>query len=202
MKILLADDHAMFREGVAHILHELEDAVTVVEAGNVDQALQAIEDHDDLDLVVIDLFMPGRNGFDALEFLSRQQPTLPIVVLSASDHPQDMHNAIRLGAMGFIRKDSSGGVLLNALRLVLSGEIYIPAQMLRETPPEVHLTQRQKDVLLLMEQGHPNKIIAGHLNISEPTVKMHISAIFRALSVTNRTQAVLKAREMGILRES
>jgi DNA-binding NarL/FixJ family response regulator len=200
MKILLADDHAMFREGVSHILQALDEEVIIIQSGNVEQALQAAAQHDDLDLALIDLYMPGKNGFDALEVLSSQQPTLPIVVLSASNNQQDMQRAVQLGAMGYIRKDSSGSVMLNALRLVMAGEVFIPSQLMPSSEQQAtHLTQRQQDVLLLMEQGLANKLIADRLNISEATVKMHISAIFRELGVTNRTQAVLKAREMQIL---
>jgi DNA-binding NarL/FixJ family response regulator len=202
MKILLADDHAMFREGLTHILKALDEEVVTVETGNVEQALSAAAEHDDLDLALIDLYMPGQNGFDALEALSRLQPTLPIVVLSASNNQQDMHKAIKLGAMGYIRKDSSGSVMLNALRLVMAGEVYLPSQMMHShDQQQTHLTRRQLEVLQLMEQGQANKLIADGLNISEATVKMHISAIFRELGVTNRTQAVLKSRELQILNE-
>lgn len=191
----------MFREGVALILRDLGESVTTIETGDVEQTLKIVEAHNDLDLVLIDLYMPGRNGFDALEIMSNKHPTLPIVVLSASNNLMDMQRAMKLGAMGYIRKDSTGSVMLNALHLVLSGEIYIPPQMVTGDNQSTQLTQRQLEVLYMMEQGHANKIIADRLNISEPTVKMHISAIFRELKVANRTQAVLKAREMQILNE-
>jgi len=199
MKILIADDHVLFREGMVHILQPLDDNVSVIETGNVDQTLAVVAKNDDIDLVLIDLFMPGRNGFDALKEISQNQPTLPIVVLSASNNQQDIHKAIELGAMGYIRKDSSSSVMLNALRLIIAGEIYIPSSALHSSKQQTQLTGRQLDVLKLMDEGLANKLIADRLNISEPTVKMHISAIFRELNVNNRTQAVLKARDLQLV---
>jgi len=182
MKILIADDHALFREGVIHILQGLDENVISIESSNVEQTLNTVSENDDLDLLLIDLYMPGQNGFDALEIL------------------QDMRKSIEMGAMGFIRKDSTGNVMLNALQLVLAGEIYTPSQMMNTGNEQAHhLTQRQLEVLQLMEQGCANKIIAGELSISEATVKMHIGAIFRELKVSNRTQAVLLALEKNIL---
>lgn len=200
MKILIADDHALFREGVVHILQGLAEDVISIESSNVEQTLSMVSENDDLDLLLMDLYMPGQNGFDALEVLTKSHPALPIVVLSASNNPQDMRKTIQMGAMGFIRKDSTGDVMLNALRLVLAGEIYTPSQMMNTGNEQTHhLTQRQLEVLQLMEQGCANKIIADELSISEATVKMHISAIFRELKVSNRTQAVLLALEKNIL---
>lgn len=199
MKILLADDHVLFREGMSHILQPLDDKLSIIETGNVDQALLAVAEHDDIDLALIDLNMPGRNGFDALKELALNYPTLPIVVLSASNNHQDMHKAIELGAMGYIRKDSSGSVMLNALRLIISGEVYIPSSMMKMQESSAHLTSRQLEVLQLMDEGLANKLIADRMNISEPTVKMHITAIFKSLNVTNRTQAVLKGRELQLI---
>ena len=200
MKILVADDHALFREGVIHILQGLDEDVTSIESNNVEQTLSMVSENDDLDLLLMDLYMPGQNGFDALDILTNSHPALPIVVLSASNNPHDMQKTIQKGAMGFIRKDSTGSVMLNALRLVLAGEIYTPSQMMNAGSEQAyHLTQRQIEVLQLMEQGCANKIIAEQLSISEATVKMHISAIFRELMVSNRTQAVLKALEKNIL---
>jgi len=200
MKILIADDHALFREGVIHILQELSEDVITLESSDVEHALSTVEDNADLDLLLMDLYMPGQNGFDALEVLTNTHPALPVVVLSASNNPQDMRKTIHMGAMGYIRKDSTGSVMLNALRLVLAGEIYTPSQMMNtQNEQSHHLTQRQLEVLKLMEQGCANKIIADQLCISEATVKMHISAIFRELMVSNRTQAVLKAQEKNIL---
>lgn len=199
MKILIADDHVLFREGMVHILQPLADNVSIIETGDVDQTLEVVSQNDDIDLVLIDLFMPGRNGFDALKEIAQNQPTLPIVVLSASNNQQDIHKAIELGAMGYIRKDSSSSVMLNALRLIIAGEIYIPSSAVRSNKPQVHLTGRQLDVLKLMDEGLSNKLIADRLNISEPTVKMHISAIFRELDVSNRTQAVLKGRTLQLV---
>jgi DNA-binding NarL/FixJ family response regulator len=199
MKILIADDHALFREGIAFILRADDETISIVETSNFDEALAALDASPDIELVLIDLYMPGRNGFEALQDLTRLHPTLPVVVLSGSNNQQDMHRAIRLGAMGYICKESGGKILLNALQVILAGEVYLPSQLLRSGGDATKLTHRQIDVLEAMEEGLSNKLIASRLSISEPTVKMHITAIFRELKVTNRTQAVIKARELQIL---
>lgn len=200
MKIILADDHALFREGISHVLKDLDQQVTILEASGVEQALEAARHHADIDLVLLDLNMPGQNGFEALQTFSTEFPTLPVVVLSASESRNDMQRALDLGAMGYISKGSTSNIMLNALRLVLSGEVYVPSYLLQNKVPEEHsLTQRQLDVLTLMDQGHSNKVIASMLDISEATVKMHVTAIFRELQVSNRTQAVLKAQKLKLL---
>ena len=130
MKILIADDHALFREGIIHILQGLDENVISIESSNVEQTLHEVSKNDDLDLLLMDLYMPGQNGFDALAVLTDSHPALPVVVLSASNNPQDMRKTIQMGAMGFIRKDSTSSIMLNALRLVLAGEIYTPSQMM------------------------------------------------------------------------
>lgn len=199
MKLIVADDHALFREGLLHILQPLGSGLNIVEAANVDDLMLLTAEHANADLLLIDLYMPGKNSFEAIQTLSVLYPTLPIIVLSASNNPTDMQKAIDLGAMGYINKDSSSNVMLSAIRLVLAGERYIPAKMMQpHEDAAAQLTPRQKEVLKLMANGLSNKLIAAELCISEPTVKMHISSIFRFLDVTNRTQAVLKVNEMQI----
>ena len=201
MKIILADDHALFREGIAHILKALSDNLNIIETMSADDTIKAVSQHNDADLVLIDLYMPGKDSFDAILELSQRHPTLPIIVLSASDSPDDMQRAIKLGAMGYINKESSSKIMLNAIQLVLAGEIYMPAKMLKaQNESELQLTERQREVLGLMSQGFSNKLIADKLCISEPTVKMHVSAIFRFFNVTNRTQAALKASEAKMVK--
>jgi two-component system, NarL family, nitrate/nitrite response regulator NarL len=197
MKILIADDHALFRDGVRQLLQQLADDVLVVEAEDCPRTLAAIEADADLRLVLLDLCMPGQDGFTALDTICCSYPALPIVVLSASEAPPDMRRALSSGAMGYIPKSASAPVILNALRLVLAGGIYVPHALLageRRAPSEAlsaarKLTPRQIDVLDRVIEGKPNKIIAAELSVSEATVKAHISAVFSALNVTNRTMA-------------
>ena len=207
MKILIADDHALFREGMRHVLDDLAQPLTVLEAADCQHTLQHAMQHPDLDLVLLDLYMPGEDGFTALEFFASRFPATPVVILSASDRRRDMQRALDLGAMGFIPKDTSGPVMLGALNLVLSGGIYIPPSMIRnEHPPtpgdgyknESGLTPRQLEVLSLLVEGGANKEIAQRLNLAEATVKMHVTAILKSLNVNNRTRAARAVEQAGI----
>ena len=206
MKILLVDDHNLFRAGLRHVLYQLDERIEVVEAENCSQALKAIEHQCDFALALLDLHMPGDDGFVALAAISRESPTLPIVVLSASESHSDMRRALDGGAMGFIPKSTAVPIMLNALRLVLAGGIYIPPDLLRtrdegrvESSQSLgELTARQLDVLNLVLEGKTNKAIANELKLSEATVKAHITAVFKTLRVTNRTQAALAVERLHI----
>ncbi len=195
MKILLADDHALFREGMRHVLAQLDENVEIVEAGDCAQTLAAIGAQADFTLVLLDLDMPGEGGFAALDTLSEQHAALPIVVLSGSEERKDMRRALDSGAMGFIPKSATAPVMLSALRLVLAGGVYVPPALLGGNTGEVaksapELTPRQLEVLDKMTEGKPNKIIAAELGLTEATVKAHVTAVLKTLNVTNRTQAV------------
>lgn len=200
MKILITDDHALFREGMRHVLTQLGDDVTLIEAGDCAQALTLVETHPDITLVLLDLHMPGRNGFAALETLTHQHSALPIVVLSGSDDRSDMRRALDGGAMGFIPKSATAAVMLSALKLVLAGGVYVPPEMIHAggDGAAAGLTPRQLDVLARVIEGKPNKVIAEELDLTEATVKAHITAVFKALSVTNRTQAARAAQQLGL----
>lgn len=206
MKILLADDHALFREGMRHVLAQLQDDVLVIEAGNHSEVLSQAAAHGDIALVLLDLHMPGKEGFAALDNLLQHYPALPIVVLSASENRADMQRALDRGAMGFIQKSATAPVMLNALRLVLSGGVYVPPALVRtgdrrssEIADDAHgLTPRQLEVLARVIEGEPNKVIAAELGLSEATVKAHVTATFKALKVTNRTQAVRAVERLGL----
>ncbi|TAN56815.1 MAG: response regulator transcription factor [Betaproteobacteria bacterium] len=213
MKVLVVDDHPLVREGVRHALASLQGDVEVLEAGNSNQALELAEQHPDLTLVMLDLGLPGMPGLAALEELRVRGCAAPVVVLSGSCERADVIAALNTGAMGFIPKLSSSDVMLQALRLVLAGGIYIPPQALGmldgpggvaagTTGPkslqQLGLSERQQQVLALIAQGKPNKVIASDLNIAEPTVKAHITEILRALQVTNRSQAMIVARRFGV----
>ena len=211
MKILVCDDHALFRAGLLHVLGELDPEVRLLEAGSGDEVLAAAREHPDLDLVLLDLDLGGVSGLDLLVELRSHDASLPVVMVSASEDPASMRAAIDGGAAGFVPKSSRGGVLLGALRLVLGGGVYIPPEMLRAPArvaeaPEAQprrrrrrtgpLTARQEEVLELLARGLTNREICGVLGIAEGTVKAPLASIFEALDVTNRTEAAFALQEL------
>jgi DNA-binding NarL/FixJ family response regulator len=207
MKLLIVDDHHLIREGLRPILKRLGDGeeTEVLEAASFEAAVEYADRHRDLDLLVLDLRLPNVAGFAALCDLQERHPSLPIVIMSGEDDPELMRQAIEHGALGFIPKSSSADVILNALRLVLSGGTYLPRQIMAApsraaaTPVKtagarltaLGLTPRQADVLELLIAGISNKAICRELHLAEGTVKTHIAAAFKALNVTSRVQAVL-----------
>jgi len=203
MKILLVDDHALFREGMKLILNRFENNPEIYEAFNCDSASSLLTKHSDLDLVLLDLNLAGDNGFSALKYARQNHPLLPVVVLSASHQRQEVQLALDSGAMGFISKDSSTEVMLDALKVIFSGGIYTPPFMMNnsnemELNPETLFTPRQREVLVMIVAGESNKLIASTMDISEHTIKKHITEIFKKLGVTNRTQAALAAAKLNI----
>lgn len=214
MKILLVDDHVLIREAMRSVLRELDGAGSVIEAGSAGEARALLERNPDISLVLLDLRLPDGDGLDVLTELRVTFPAAAVVMLSAFSDRDNVVRALDGGAQGFIAKTSSRDVLLGALRLVLAGGIYIPPDILRATAPvtaptkplsaedapqpaDLGLTGRQLDVLALMMQGKSNKLICRQLALAEPTVKNHVSAILRALNVTNRTEAVLAVTAFG-----
>jgi len=210
VKILIADDHALFRDGLRYVLSRLGDDVETLEANDCAQALAVVAERADLDLILLDLAMPDMNGLAGLRALRELSPAVPVVILAASEEPADMRLAIDGGAMGFIPKSSTSEVMLDALRLVISGGVYLPPAFLERfqagktsasSLDALGLTPRHHDVLRLLGKGQSNKEIARVLGLAEDTVKHHISAILRALGVENRTQAVVAAaRLLGLAR--
>lgn len=215
VKILVVDDYALVREGLRHALQGLDaEEVTVLEARDAEEALAVIEQHPGLDLVLLDIGLPGMDGFMALDEIRRVHGALPVVVLSASAEPRDIATALNMGAMGYIPKMAPREVMLRALRLVFAGGIYVPPQAIgllnigdarsgAAAPDpgsldELGLTERQKQVLGLIAQGKPNKAIALELQIAEPTVKAHVTEILRALKASSRAQAMIAARRFGL----
>jgi DNA-binding NarL/FixJ family response regulator len=216
MKILLVDDHALFREGVALLLQRLDPAVTVVEAGNSRDALQAVDQNPDCELVLLDLGLPDLSGLDAIAAIRERNPGVPVVVLSASEEKAMVLRALDQGAMGFIPKSSTSELMLGALKLVLSKGIYLPASVFlgearpsaplvdasasqpHRSPADLGLTDRQAEVLYLILQGKSIKLICRELDLSASTVKAHTSAVLRALNVTTRTQAIVAAGRIGL----
>ena len=204
MKILVIDDHGLFREGLCHVLNELDASMQILEAADFDRAWNCVNTTPDLDLVLLDLHMPGKDGFSALDSFAKHYPTIPVVIVSASNQRSDVQRALDAGAMGFIPKESTSKVMLGALRLILDGGIYVPSSLSQHETPSVTnankhgLTPRQLDVLLLLAQGYSNKEIAARMSLAEATIKMHVTAIMKALGVTNRTQAAMVAEKMGL----
>jgi len=217
MKILIADDHRLVIEAVKTKLSELAAGIEFCTAMRVDELLACLSD--DIDLAVIDLNMPGADGYAHIDEVRRRFPSIPVIVLSGYEDPALMRAALERGALGFIPKAYSPDVMLSAVRLVLAGGVYVPPMMLSAVPPGVApesrpavpparppaptlenlrnvLTERQVEVLRLLSQGKPNKLIGRSLGISEGTVKIHLAAIFRALNVRNRTEAVVAAQTL------
>jgi DNA-binding NarL/FixJ family response regulator len=210
MKILLADDHPLFREGVKQVLCQLGEQTLVVDAQDYPSLFVQAQIHPDLDLALIDLNMPGLPGHQGIREFRHRFPDVPLVILSASESFRDIELSLNAGALGYVLKSSSSTVILQALHRVLSGGIYIPGPIDESGPEaglspatsgpphEVALTTRQMEVLRGLLQGLPNKTIARRLGLTEGTVKIHVAAIFRALDVNNRTEAVIAARQLGL----
>lgn len=208
--ILIADDHPLFREAIVNVIQSNFPDCTLRETENLDNAVALTEQHSDLDMILLDLNMPGMNGLNGLITLRNSAPTIPVVIVSAEEDKQIVLQAITYGAVGFITKSLSRDEMAGALKQVLAGQVYLPSNIIRanptETPqrrrqeenqlaPEVlsSLTRRQLLVLERMAKGEANKQIAYNLNIAETTVKAHVSAILRKLGVHNRIQAILSA---------
>lgn len=215
MKILIVDDHALIREALRGVLKEAKGDATIVEAADWRQASQQLERNPDVDLILLDLHLPDRDGFDVLAEMRERYPAISIAVLSARHDRESVARALDLGALGFIPKSARREVMLSALNLIFSGGMYIPPEILARQEParsasapapagrrasaaDLGLTDRQMDVLALMMQGKSNKAICRTLALAEPTVKNHVTAILRALKASNRTEAVIAAGALGL----
>jgi DNA-binding NarL/FixJ family response regulator len=209
VKVLVADDHAIFRQGLRVVLGDLDPAAEILEAADFGEALAVAEGAPDLSLLLADLRMPQMDGFEGLRALRRLLPRTPIMVLSASEEAADLFRALESGASGYLPKSAAAPVIVDALRLVLAGGVYVPRELVsgagKPLPqPEASvdrggaLTPRQHEVLALIADGHSNKEIAYRLGTSEGTVKAHITAIMRALRVRNRVQLLLAAEQRGL----
>jgi DNA-binding NarL/FixJ family response regulator len=212
MKSLIVDDHPVLREGLAALLRQGTADACVLQARNALEAFDLMDRHDDIDVVVLDLVMPGLDGLAAIAEFGRRRPALPLIVLSSSEDAVIARQAIAQGALGYVPKSADPNTLLLAIKLVLNGELYIPSLILDDggatRAPERHeedgadggpLTDRQVAVLRLISDGQSNKAIAHALDLSENTVKVHVSAIFKALRVVNRTQAANAGRASGLI---
>lgn len=212
LKILIVDDHPLVRDAMAHLVDQLGREVAVLEAADCAAALRTAALHPDLDLVLLDLNLPGMSGMPALERFRSSHPAVPVVIVSMFRDRDTVMEAIRRGAMGFIPKSSSRENILSALLSVLAGSIYLPPDMHDSQPEaatssflgpaksaaELGLTMRQGQVLALVMKGRANKEICRDLGLAERTVKAHVTAVLNALKVTSRTQAVIAATRLGL----
>ena len=210
MNVLLVDDHILFRRGLRHLLSDLDESIRFLEADGVTD-LQNLNTAT-ADLILLDLGLKGPSGLSALQLVKELIPDRSIVVLSSEEEPRLIKSCINHGASGFIPKSSTPEILVHALKLVIAGGIYLPTDVLRPpaqdkpdpatalpTLDDLNITPRQQAALMLAVQGKSNKLIARELSISEGTVKLHLTAAFKALDVKNRTEAVYAAANLGIL---
>jgi DNA-binding NarL/FixJ family response regulator len=213
MKILIVDDHAMVRQGIAALLEHAHPGTQVLQACDSAEGLALAARHDDVDAVFLDLSMPGMDGMDALTAFGTLRPALPVIVLTAAEDQDVVRKAFAAGALGYVPKAAPSSTLLSALELVLSGEVFVPGLLLQpstrplkpwnhpvgKSPSIGPLTARQAEVLRCLGEGLSNKAIGRRLGLSEKTVKAHVTAIFRALSATGRPEAIYVAREAGLI---
>lgn len=215
MKILIVDDHALIRDALQGLLKKIKRGAIVLEASDSRQAMELIAGNDDISLMLLDLNLPDRDGISVLAELRERYPAMAIVVLSAVQERATIMRALDLGAVGYIPKSARREVMMGALQLIFAGGVYIPPDILMRdepshsgaitqpnhrpivSPSEIGLSERQLEVLAQLMQGNNNKVICRILGLAEPTVKNHVTAILKALKVTNRTQAVIAVNELG-----
>jgi len=217
MQILVADDHKLVRDGLKPFLQELSPDVEILDAANIDEAVAAVSTATTLGLVLLDLMMPGMDGLKGLETLKSKCPSVPVVIVSGFSSREHVVAAVQAGASGFIPKTVSGTAMVNALRLVLSGEKYLPSstffddpanQMMMPPaaapakpvgvpPPFDKLSRREAEILLLLIEGRTNKEIAICLDLQEITIKVHLRNVYRKIGAANRAQAVRIAMSSG-----
>jgi DNA-binding NarL/FixJ family response regulator len=207
MKILVVDDHVLIREALRGLFRDLKPDATVLEAADAGRTMELLAEQPDIALILLDLGLPDRDGFVLLAELRGRYPGISVVVLSGFPDRANVVRVLDQGALGFIPKSAGREVMTSALNLVFSGGVYIPPEILasgtpnavtpQPSPADLGLTGRQADVLALMMQGKSNKAICRLLDLAEPTVKNHVTAILKTLGVSNRTEAVLAASARG-----
>lgn len=214
MNVLIADDHPIVRSSLAQLLRVVDEDAEILEASSYEEAIECADKHEDLDLMLLDLRMPGMAPFDGLKQLVTRRPSVPIVIVSAVDNRADALRAIELGAMGYLPKTMAADEFESLLQRVIDGQVAMPRSLLeqdRELPSSPHgvsamsdssarerldrLTRRQQQVLSYLAQGKSNMQIAQDLGLSEKTVRLHVSAILKTLNLSNRTQAALFAAQ-------
>ena len=197
MHILIADDHDLFRDGVRLLLQQL-DHVTICEACNREEISAELRQKKQADILLLDLGMPGMTGVHDVKEICASAPKVAVIVLSGNDASHTIDACLSVGALGFLPKSSSTDTMLSAICTVYAGGMYIPPKLYDNNLKPTLLSARQKEVCALLTEGHSNKDIAHLLSISESTVKQHISALFRRLNVSSRTQAIQKATAIQI----
>ena len=221
MKVLLVDDHTLVRNGLAHLVRSCVKEAEVTEAGNFDEATQALQDtaHD---VALVDIRMPGHSGLELLEHIRQTWPALPVIMLTNYDNPEYVKAAMASGAAGYLLKDSTAADLTQAITVAQSGagnvlsaraisNLFEESKLMTEMGPdgddsngqgprqvEARLTRRETEILDLLAVGHSNREISKRLFLSEKTVKAHLATVFRKLGVSNRTQAAMAAVSMGL----
>lgn len=207
MRILVVEDHVLVREGLVQALHGLDSDCQAMSAASADEALQLLEQTPDFDLILLDLMLPGTGGLGFLGALRKRYPGIPVLILSALDDADTIGRALRQGAAGYVTKSGSTAVLLDAIRQVLAGGTYMPEHLQgvvarrgsnKDIATRFGLTPAQMRVLELLVQGKTNREIGEVLGVTEGTVKIHVSAIFKSLDVPNRSQALLLAARYGL----
>lgn len=208
MKILIADDHALFRDGLSMHLEKIYPNALITQTGNFSQALKAVQANPETDLIIIDLDMPDMKWEEGLTQIKEASKKSKIVVISASEDNRSIKKALDIGICGYIPKRLETKVLTSAVKLIIDGGSYFPPSVLehsslssqdKKRTKNKHLTNRQMEVLAYVAQGLSNKQIAYNMGVSEATVKLHINALLRTVGATNRTQAVIMAQKMGLI---
>lgn len=216
LKVLLADDHALFRDGMRYVLQQLSEQVDIICAGDFASTLKQAEANPGIDLALVDLNMPGSDGVTSIRVFHQRFPGIPLVVVSGSDQRSEIEWIMEYGAMGFISKMSSGKEMVSALRIIMNGDVYFPPQLLGKASispltqtqtddksglhPNKHgLTKRQMEALQFLSEGLTNKEIAMRMNLAEGTIKVHVAAAYQVLQVGSRLDAVRKAQKLGLI---
>lgn len=215
MRILIVDDHQLFIDGIRYIINSLDDSVDFIEANSADDAIQYLNQGINPDLMLLDLQLPGMNGISIMQHHWVRQSCLPIVIISREDDLPTIKRVIDAGVRGFIPKSYTANKLLDALRTIMDGEIYIPEtirnqinqlaidghhqQTSNDSVNDNSITRRQHEILELLARGYSNKQISNMLCLSEHTVKSHISSLLRAFNASNRTECVSIARRQGLI---
>lgn len=206
MKILIADDHALFRDELSSRLEKINPDVVLMQASSFSQALKILEKEVDLDMIIVDLDMPDMQWEEGIKILKQKSDEINIVVISASEDMRQIRKILQSGIKGYIPKRLESQTMHNTLKLIVEGGIYIPPALVENNSEFSNnnrrsktLTNRQSQVLDLIAEGKSNKQIAYEMGVSEATVKLHINALLRSLKVNNRTQAVITAQKMGLI---
>jgi len=215
MRVLIVDDHQLIRAALRDLLHRQYSILDCVEASSGETALSAVKQKE-FDVAIVDLFIPGETAFVFLQKLCKQRPSLPVVVLSATDNQQHMQQCIDLGAKAFVNKGEAMEKVIDAIEKVIIGDVFLPSALSKKVETSISpesgelpdlnleivlkvLTDRQLDILRMIAQGKSNKAIAREKELSDNTVKVHVSAILRALDLKNRTQIGLLAQKLGLI---